>query len=83
MGVEKILSHTIFCVVFGIKYHLMWYEMFSNEFQNCNLVVSNKHIIKMCKCIQAYEYKRYFDGIVKSSNSSFAKQIPHIFMAML
>jgi hypothetical protein len=58
-------------------------KCFQMKFQNSILVVNNKHIIKMCKCIQAYDYEWYFDGIVKSSNSSFAKQILHIFMAML
>ncbi len=58
-------------------------KCFQMKFQNCNLVVNNKHIIKMCKCIQAYEYKWYFDDIVQSSSSNPTKQILHIFMAML
>jgi len=39
LNVHKILSPTIFWVIFGIKYHIMWYEMFSNEnlkLQYCN-----------------------------------------------
>jgi hypothetical protein len=58
-------------------------KCFQMKFWNCNLVVNNKHIIKMCKYIQTYEYKWYFDGIVQTSNSNLVEQIPHIFMAML
>jgi hypothetical protein len=57
--------------------------MFSNEISKLQSCSEQQAHIKMCKCIQAYEYKWYFDAIVQSSNSNPTEQIFHIFMAML